>query len=149
MNKTLLKDIINKVGDDIEEEYWGNIFAKLDATRLATLFVAFAEADIQPFDVFDVKGGELTLQRLATKIKFLIAGVQRIVRVSNILQYTGRVQQPEIDYTMQLVHYFKIFYIYKNTPIGNEAYDYAFSLVDLSDTICEVASWKLLYKQGE
>lgn len=145
MDKKLLRDIIDRVGDDIEAEHWGDIFVKLDARRLATLFEAFAEADIQPFDALNDKEGIYILDRLAITIKYMISNVQRFSSFRVDILPPGQFTRRGDD-IVQLIRYFRIFYIYRTNP--TDEFDYAFSLLDMSDMIKDT-SWELLYNPGE
>lgn len=144
MDKELLRGIINKVGNDIEEEHWRDVFTKLSATRLATLFVAFAEAEMQPFDVFNDAEGRPILRRLALEIKFMISKEQHApLFLDNLLSVNQFLSQIK-DAVVQLMHYFKIFYIYKS-PLSN----YVFSLFDGEEDFFKRLEWDLLYEPEE
>lgn len=149
MDKKLLRDIIDRVGTDIAAEHWGDIFAKLDARRLATLFEAFAKADIQPFDALNNEEGIYILNRLAITIKYMISNVQRFSSFRVDILPPGQVTRKG-DNVLQLIRYFRIFYIYvfKRPTNPTSAADYAFSLLDMHGMI-EDTSWKPLYNPGE
>lgn len=149
MNKELLRDIINKVGDDIEEEHWRDVFTKLDATRLATLFEAFAIAEIQPFDVFNDTEGISILRRLALKIKFMSSNAQRVVSLRDHLLPAEQFQPQIKDAVVQLLHYFKIFYIYKLPLPNSKENNYVFSLFGEAEDFFKAMGWNLLYKPEE